>query len=658
MTKPKLDNNTVYLIDGSGYIFRAYYAIRGLSNKAGIPTNAVYGFTNMLLKLLREHRPQFLAIAFDRKEPTFRHQIYADYKGNRPPPPEDLIPQFALIHKMVDAFNIKRLDMAGFEADDLIATMARKARALGREVVIVTGDKDFMQLVDEEVFLLDELRAAEEGAELYIDRQAVFAQLGVWPEHVVDLLALAGDASDNVPGVTGIGAKTAAELIAEYGNVEKILEMVPLIKQKGRREKLIDGHKLALISKKLVSIDCFAPLSLEVEEMKYSGINKEQLRSLFVELDFNRLLTDKELFGQAGAEVKPQKEEPPRYNEIATEAELLGLFKTIADKERIALSCHTDSSDAIKAELLGLALSWDFCKAAYIPWQIFKNSAPAIEKLKSLLKNKKIIAHDAKFHLKVLSRTGLGDFHIAGDPMLASYLLVQDQERHDLLSLTSKYLGLNLLSPSPSLAADLSLRLESMLADKLTHHKLSELYYSLELPIEEVLCRMELCGVLVDTAKLKVLHDEFNARLMALEQKAHEMAGYQFNLASPKQVSELLFERLSLPTIKKTKTGSSTDSFVLEKLAEQHAIPQILLEHRLLAKLIGTYVAALPALIDPQSGRIHTHYNQFVTATGRLSSSDPNLQNIPIRTKEGRRCREAFVAKPGSVLNFARLLAS
>lgn len=656
MGKPKLDNNTVYLIDGSGYIFRAYYAIRSLTSKSGVPTNAVYGFTTMLIKLLREHKPELVAIAFDRKEPTFRHQIYKDYKGNRPAPPNDLVPQFDLIRRLVDIFQIKRLEMPGFEADDLIATMARKAKAAGHEVVIVTGDKDFMQLVDEETFLLDELRASRNGSEQFINRDEVYKQLGVWPHQVIDLLALAGDTSDNIPGVSGIGLKTAAELIGEYGPVEKILEMVPLIKQKARRERLIDGHQNALLSKKLVTIEQHVPLDLEIRELCYRGVDREKVRAFFTELDFNRLLNDKEFMStntQAeSSETDLTKAASLNLASINNQKDLLALLESLKTATKIAISAETDGAHAMTAELLGIGLSFGEDQAAYIPWSLIDNNPQELFLLRSILldKNKKIVAHDAKFHQKILRRYNLGEFSIAGDPMLASYLLNQDQERHDLNSLAKKYLNIENAPISGAEKAHRARRLLEVLEPELIKAKLDTLYYILELPLEEVLSHMEMRGVSVDQVQLKTLNEELSHRLVALEQKAHELAGVSFNLASPKQVSDILFNRLSLPMVKKTKTGSSTDSSVLEKLAASHPLAEVLLLHRLCAKLISTYVATLPTLVNKNTGRIHTNYNQFVTATGRLSSSDPNLQNIPIRTAEGRRCREAFIAKPGHLL--------
>ncbi|MCA9507604.1 MAG: DNA polymerase I [Myxococcales bacterium] len=686
MTKAKLDDNTVYLIDGSGYIFRAYFAVRSLHSKKGIPTNAVYGFTTMLLKLLREHQPKLLAIAFDRKEPTFRHKIYDGYKANRPEPPKDLVPQFDLIHQVVDAFNIKRLSMAGFEADDLIGTVAKKYRDLGHEVVIVTGDKDLMQLVGDNIFLLDELRASRNGTEELINSQEVKNQLGVSPEQVIDLLALAGDTSDNIPGVAGIGKKTAVELINEFGPLEKILEMAPLIKQKSRREKIIDGHNMALLSKKLVQIDCDVDIDCSLSDLKYDGIDQKRAKELFTELDFSRLLHDKYLFSHASehasASSKDANVDRSLYRSVCRTEELDKLLRDIAPVKKIAIDTETDNINAINAHLIGISLAWGDNNAAYIPVNHEPQAIPSQideayvkEKISLLLSdpNKIFVAQNAKYDYTVLLLNGYGNLAIGGDPMLQSYLLHQDNERHNLDDLSQKYLEHKTIkyqditkSDKTSISfaqvdlknateyaaedADLALRLEKTLLSDVEKEKLSKLYFDVELPLEHVLAHMEIQGVKIDTHKLEILDRELNEQLVSLEEKAYSLAEKPFNLASPKQVGEILFDHLKLPVVKKTKTGFSTDVSVLEKLSEAHELPKILLEHRTCSKLINTYVNTLPKLINERTGRIHTSYNQFVTATGRLSSSDPNLQNIPARTAEGRRIRQAFIAEPGKVI--------
>ncbi len=540
----------VYIIDGSGYIFRAYYAVRPLSSSKGVPTNAVYGFCTMLQKLIKDHHPKYLAITFDTGQKTFRHKLYSEYKAHRPPPPPDLVPQFDLIRRLVDAFDIAQFTQIGFEADDLIGTLAKHATDAGHPVVIVTGDKDMMQLVSPSVTLLDELRASKTGSEMFVTEEGVKNKFGVTPKQVVDVLALMGDSSDNVPGVTGIGEKTAIELIQEYGSMESVLNNAPLMKQKSRREKLINDSDMARLSKQLVQIDCNVPIDFSLKALENNGPNLTKLRDLYEELDFKRLLLELEA---------PRIETP----QISQESTLPG------------------------------------------------------------------IAYDAKRVLKA------GE--IKGDPMLASYLLNPDA-KHDFASLVAQH------------HASSFAELNQILENKLHEEGLWSLYKDLEIPLENVLTKMEATGVLIDTELLGHMSLEFETRLRKLEGQAYELAGSTFNLASPKQVAEILFGKLGLESVKKTKTSQSTDAEVLEELSKVHELPKVLLEHRMLSKLKSTYVDALPKLVNPETGRVHTSFNQAVTATGRLSSSDPNLQNIPIRTEEGRRIREAFIAPESCVL--------
>lgn len=638
MAKPILNDNTVYLVDGSGYIFRAYFAIRNLSSKKGVPTNAVFGFTNMLVKLLKEHKPKYIGIAFDRKEKNFRKDIYQDYKANRTSPPEDLLPQFDLIHQVVKAFNIKLLSKPGFEADDIIGTLKKRAQSEGHEVVIVTGDKDLMQLVDDKSFLLDELRAIKNGTEQIIGKKQVKETMGVLPEHVIDLLALAGDASDNIPGVKGIGKKIAAELINEFGSVEQILNVAPLIKQKSRREKLMAGHKDALLSKQLVTIVQDMDLDCSIKDLKFSGIDEKKSRDLFLELDFHRLLNEKSLF--QNKEHKNIKEEQPThlpgYTHIDDEESFLTIFNQIKDQQQLSLSCKAKDN-----ELIGLGLAWND-SACYVD---LRNKAIK-NKLNDLLSHhKNIIAANSKLELKTLMANGFSTFSIGGDPILANYLLNQEQQ-HSLQALSERYLDQK-VTDDEAMKALVSLKLDKLMREKLKAQRLFELYQDLELPLIKVLARMEAFGVLIDTNKLAIISKELKERLNDLETKAIELAGTTFNPASPKQVATILFDTLNLPPVKKTKSGYSTDSMVLEKISHLHELPKILLQYRATAKLINTYIDTLPTLINPDTKRIHTSYNQFVTTTGRLSCSDPNLQNIPVRTPEGRRIRQAFVAKPG-----------
>ncbi len=681
MASKIIEKDTVFLIDGSGYIFRAYYAVRPLTSSNGVPTNAVYGFTIMLLKLLKEHNPQHLAIAFDTKAPNFRKKIYEGYKANRPPPPEDLIPQFELIHKVVEALNIKLLMKDGYEADDLIGTAAKMAKSAGKKVMIVTADKDFMQLVDDDVFLLDEMRAAKTGSAVIVDAKGVVDKFGVEPKHVIDILALAGDASDNVAGVRGIGGKTAALLVNEYGPLESILNAAPLIKQKSRREKLIRNSDMARLSKKLVIIDCDADYPMAMSEFEKQTPNKQKLFELFEELNFKRLLQDRYFNNNSeNKEVEHKKANTSQYLCVTTEKQLANVVDELQKVERFAIDTETDGLDSMQCSLVGLSLSWADNKAAYIPLahtSVLQNNQLAVgmvqNALNPLLVSKKVVAQNAKFDQKVLMRAGFKPFVFAGDPMLASYLLEADTAKHNLDDLSKSHLhhqpitfkevcgsGRNKITfnqvdlaqaiPYAAEDADLALRLANVLGAKIKEEGFEKLYYELELPTEQVLCYMEAAGVKIDASILAQMSVEFGDKLASLEKQAYNLAGQEFNLASPKQVSEILFGKLGLEVVKKTKTGFSTDSSVLEKFANAHELPKVMLEHRAIAKLKSTYVDALPKLVNQTTGRIHTSFNQAVAATGRLSSSAPNLQNIPARTKEGRRIRGSFVAEKDYVL--------
>jgi len=677
---PLIKDDAVYLVDGSGYIFRAYYAVRPLTSSRGVPTNATYGFVQMVLKLIRDHQPKYLAIAFDTKTPTFRHEMYTGYKANRPPPPEDLIPQFEWIHKVVDAFGIKKLVMPGFEADDVIGTLTQKARDIGRQVIIVTGDKDFMQLVDGEVWLLDELRASKTGTELFVDREGVKEKFGVDPEHVVDVLALAGDTSDNVPGVRGIGEKTAMELVKEFGSLETILNVAPIMKQKSRRERLIEDSDMARLSKLLVTIKRDVPMDLSIEETRFQMHGSQKLMDIFEELEFRRLMNEpifKSAAPDATQEVvlRPSAGAVDRsaYEAVTTPEQLTSLVAKLESAEIIAIATTSDVPDAAVNKLVGVSLCWALGQAAYIP--VGENREAVVAALNPILSSHKhrFIAQNAKHDEHALIRAGFHAFAIGSDPMLASYLLEADTARHNLDELSRVHLhhqtityedvcgkgknqirftDVNLEKAAEYAAekADVAFRVSGILESKLREEGFEGLYRDMELPLEEVLCEMEETGVKIDTKLLSGMSDEFAAQLTKLEVQAHEIAGMEFNLASPKQVGDVLFGKLQLATVKKTKTGQSTDADVLEALAMVHPLPKVLLEHRMLSKLKGTYVDALPKLIRPHTGRVHTSFNQAVAATGRLSSSDPNLQNIPIRGPEGRRIREAFVADEGYVL--------
>ncbi len=696
MASLNLPKDAVWLIDGSGYIFRAYYAMRRLSTSKGQPTNAVFGFTTMLLKVLKEHEPKHIGIAFDLGGKTFRHEMYADYKGNRSPPPEDLPPQIPLIHQLVAHLGIPKLVKEGVEADDVIGTMTKRALEQGRDVVIVTGDKDLMQLVQAHVCLLDELRMRK-GAQddPVVRREQVIAKFGVVPERVIDVLALAGDASDNVPGVDGIGEKTAAELVKTYGDLEAVLAGAESMKPSVRKDKLLAQKDRARLSKDLVTIRCDLALDVDIDQLKYQGPDREALKNFFTQMEFRRLVNDpivrgvsgiapalsvaatgsqSDLFASPAAAMTATASIDRSQHRIITDDDgLREVLVMLGGSGRFAVRTEVDKPGSPTARLLGIAVSASPGHAAWLP--VKELGADALHAAFAPLLSdtaKQIIAHDGKSDVNALSFAGYPTWKLSGDPMLAAYLLDADVEAHSLANVARRALGVMLpdvsevfgagkaavsleLAPLQKVGAylcdavDMTLRAANALEPQLDAQGMGALYRDLELPLEALLGEMERAGVRVDGSKLHTMSHAFADALVLLEKRAHDAAGKPFNIASPKQVAEILFKDLALPITKRTATGPSTDSSVLESLTEKHELPAIILEHRVLSKLKNTYVDVLPTLLD-KNGRVHTHFNQAVARTGRLSSSDPNLQNIPIRTELGRKIRDAFIADDGKVL--------
>jgi DNA polymerase-1 len=719
----------VYLIDGSGYIFRAYHALPPLSRKSdGLPTGAVAGFCNMLFKLMRDtkgaERPTHLAVIFDSKRTNFRNEIYKDYKAHRPPPPDDLVPQFPLIREATKAFGVACVELEGYEADDLIGAYACQAADAGATTIIVSSDKDLMQLVvDGKVELLDPVKNKP------IRSADVVEKFGVPPEKVVDVQALAGDSTDNVPGVPGIGVKTAAELISTYGNLETLLERAGEIKQPKRRETLQQNAENARISKKLVALDCDAPVPMPLSDFAVMEPDTRELVGFLKAMEFNALLTraGKEwdlntasipsstviVEGpRAGAESAPGK--PPEdaarevarpgaivdreqllrpldrggYAVVAKDDELDLWLTRIREEGRFAVKIATASPANIAGRLVGVALAVRPGEAAYIPLAHGASSgldfgaaprqlplARVLAKLKPVLEDDAVlkIGHDVKFDLHALLGHGIRAVAF-DDTMLLSYALDEGVHAHTLEELAQAHLGHKVQAfaeivgkgktqvgfdqvPIPDATvyaaekADVALRLHGLLKPRLAAERLTTVYETLERPLVAVLADMEYAGILVDRDVLSRLSGRFAQKMAALEDELFKLAGEKFNLGSPKQLGDILFGKMSLPGGRKTKTGAwSTDSDVLEELAAQgHQLPRDILEWRQLSKLKGTYTDALPNYIDG-NGRIHTCYTMASTSTGRLSSNDPNLQNIPIRTEEGRQIRTAFIAGPGMKL--------
>lgn len=657
----------LYLIDGSSYIYRAYYAIRQLSNSRGLATNAVLGFTNMLLKVVREEKPDHLAVVFDAKGPSFRKEIYPEYKANRAAMPEDLRPQIPFIKALVEAFNMPALELAGYEADDIIATLARRFAGEGMAVTVVTGDKDLMQIVDERIRLLDTMKDQQTGLAEVAER------FGGTPDKVIEVQALAGDSSDNVPGVPGIGEKTARQLIQEFGTVENLLNNIERVSGKKRQENLRQYGEQARLSKKLVTLVEDLPLETDYDQLKLSEPNRQKLTELFKQLEFHKLLQE---FSS------DERATGTGYRLVLKETEMQEMLAALEHAPLIAFDTETTSLEAMRAELVGLSFSIEAGQGWYLPVGHRYLGAPpqldcqrVLETLRPLLEDPKRpkVAQNGKYDLLVLRRSGVEVAGLTFDTMLASYLAQPAAKSHSLDNLAGDLLGYRTIPFSEVCGsgrnrigfeeveiekalvyatedADITLRLQQKLAPQLVETGQQKLFDEVEMPLLSVLADMEWHGVRIDSKLLGSLSAELEGKMRALEETIHRLAGGPFNVASPRQLGEVLFERLRLPRGKKTKTGWSTDVEVLTVLAEEHDIAARILDYRSLAKLKSTYCDALPKLVHPDTGRIHTSFNQAVTATGRLSSSEPNLQNIPIRTEEGRRIREAFVPDAGHLL--------
>ena len=704
MTAQTLPYKHLYLVDGSGYIFRAYFAIPPRSTSEGVPTNATFGFTNMLIKLLRDSDADAVAVIFDAGSRSFRNEIYPEYKAHRPEPPEDLIPQFAAIREATRAFNLPCIELENYEADDLIATYARQAREAGAEVTIVSSDKDLMQLVGEGVAMFDPMKNTPIGL------AEVEAKFGVGPEKVVEVQALAGDSTDNVPGVPGIGVKTAAQLIIEYGSLDGLLERAGEIKQPKRREKLIENAELARISRELVRLKDDVPLeSLDgegsLEAFTLAEPDPESLRGFLEKYEFRsvlRRLTDQLGEGEeAAAETAPPPEAAEaRYTLVRDLATLREWIAEAEEQGAVAVDTETTGLDAMRAALVGVSLSSVAGKACYVPLthraqapdgELALEAAPptndglleeqipldeALAALKPLLEDPAVlkIGQNIKYDALIFARHGIAVAPV-DDTMLLSYVCEGGLHGHGMDELAELHLGhktikfkevagsgksqvtfdrvpLDKALDYAAEDADVTLRLHQVLKPLLVERHMATVYETIERPLVPVLTEMERHGIKADRERLRRLSNDFAQRIAELEQQIHGLAGRPFTIGSPKQLGEILFDEMSLPGGKKGKTGAyATGADVLEGLAAQgHDLPARVLDWRQLAKLKSTYSDALQEQIDPETGRIHTSYSQAVASTGRLSSNDPNLQNIPVRTEEGRKIREAFVAEAGMTL--------
>ncbi len=703
------NEDELFLIDGSGFIFRAYFAMaysrqNGMTNPDGVEVGAVYGYTNMLLKMLRDYHAPYIAVIFDAARVNFRNDIYPEYKSNRDETPDDLKPQFALIRDATKAFDMPAIELAGYEADDLIAAYTKLARAAGKKVVIVSSDKDLMQLVGDGVRMLDPMKSK------WIDEEQVIEKFGVTPDKVVDVQSLAGDSVDNVPGVPSIGIKTAAQLINEYGSLEALLERASEIKQNKRREKLIEHADDARISKLLVKLDENAPAPVSLEDLKSHDPDKPALIEFLQKHGFNSIIrrlgngvipTNMEESNKANSKEDPStktrddKFPPVSENEYTLINDVKTLKAWLAEAEQegvLAIDTETTSLTPAKAKLVGISIASKIGKAAYIPLAHIQETdlfgsvsgdaipqmdkSEALELLKPILEDKSVlkIGHNMKYDWQMFAKEGV---HISpcDDTMLMSYVLDGASHSHSMDNLSIMHcdhspikfeevagkgkaqVTFDKVSIEKALNyaaedAEITLRLYKILKPRLALEKMTSVYETIERPLIPIIAQMELDGVKVDPVVLKNMSKDFGKQLAVLENEIHDIAGRSFNIASPKQVGEVLFDELGLTGGKKTKAGAySTSVDVLEKLSlEGHEIVSKILEYRGLAKLKSTYTDALQNEINPDTGRVHTSYNMVGTSTGRLSSSNPNLQNIPIRTKEGRKIREAFIAKEGCKL--------
>jgi DNA polymerase-1 len=650
-----------------------------MSTSKGQPTNAVYGFARILLKILREQQPTHIVMAFDAGGGTFRDEMYAEYKATRQETPEDLRSQLPLMTALVEAFDIPVLRVPGVEADDVIGTLARRAEDAGMDAVIVSGDKDLLQLVSERVCVYDPSKG---DAGIWYTPAEVRERFGVEPERVIDVLALMGDASDNVPGIRGIGEKTATKLLETYGSLDDLYRHVDEVKGKVH-ERLIDDKGMAYLSRKLVTIATDVPLDIDLESCRRKELDRARLADVFAQLEFTSLL--QEFLPDASGQ------ENLRYTLVLTEKQLADAIKEMRAAGEFAVDTETTSTDPMRATLVGVSMSCHPQVAYYVPvghvpeafairgdeQQLFAERvepvprSKALDMLRPLLEDAAVgkVGHNIKYDLIVLSRAGIELRGIAMDTMVASYLTDPSRLRHNLNEVSLQYLKRRMIPIADLIGkgskavtfdrvpvdraceyscedADVTGRLNGVFQTLLRERALEALFRDVERPLISVLARMEMAGIAIDSAVFDRLQRDLTARLGALESAIFEEAGEPFQINSPKQLQAVLFDKLGLAPKRRTKTGYSTDVEVLEELAQEHTLPQKILEYRTVDKLLSTYVEALPKLVHPETGRIHTSFNQAVAATGRLSSSDPNLQNIPVRTDVGRAIREGFV--PGS----------
>lgn len=660
---------TIYLVDGSAYIHRAYHAIRNLTNSRGFPTNAVFGFTKMLLKLMADHHPAYLSVVFDAKGPTFRHELYDQYKANRPPMPDDMAVQVPVIKEVVRELGIRMLQMPGYEADDIIGTLARIGAEKGFRITMVTGDKDFRQLITPRISMWDPMK------ETITDYAGIKDMYDIEPERFIDVMGLSGDPSDNIPGVPGVGEKTAVGLIQRFGSFEGVFDHLDEITRKKLKENLDAARDMAFLSKRLVTIERFVPVSEKPASLQVGEPAGERLTQIFRDMEF------RDLWDQFST----RREEELDYRLCLSSEALVQLAARIREAGIVALDTETTSTNPMAARLVGISFCCEPAAAIYVPLGHQYLGAPdqlswaeVKRHLKPLLEDAGIakVGQNIKYDAEVLSRHGIDLKSLAFDTMIASYVINPGLRQHNLDYLAQQYLNHKMISYKEVAGAgkgaqgfeavavdraceyacedaDMTWRLKASLDQRLKEQESESLFYNLEMKLIPVLMDMEMTGIKIDADVFAEMSARFGRELKAIEQEIFAEAGTAFNVNSPQQLGVVLFEKLGLPGGRKTaKTKRySTDVQVLEKLsAAGYKIPSLLLRYRSVSKLKSTYLDALIKLVDPHTGRLHTSYNQTVAATGRLSSSQPNLQNIPIRSEEGRAIRKGFVAEPGKLL--------
>jgi DNA polymerase I len=662
-----MNKQKLFLIDGNSFCYRAYYAIKGLMSSKGLPTNAIYGFLVMLKKIIATESPDFIAVAFDLKGPTFRHEKYQAYKAHRKPMPEDLAVQIPFIKKTIKAYNIPIYEKQGFEADDIIGTIVQKAEEKGIMTFIVTGDKDALQLVSKTARVYS---THKEG--LIYDEEKVRERYGVGPDRITDIMALMGDASDNIPGVPGIGEKTAIELMANFKTLDNLIENIDTLKSQAKKIIIKQNIESALLSRELATIDRYVDIDVDFHDMKIKEPDSDNLLALYKEFEFRKLIE----------EISPKDKLSGSYKIVSSKEEFDVLVESLNKHGEWAFDFETTSTNPMECDIVGVSFCWESGEAEYVSFiknhSVFSERGYILKRLKQVFENPSIkkIGQNIKFEKLLLKNLGIELMGISFDTMIASYLLNPSKLNHNLSDIGMEHLGIS-MTPITDLIgkgrakitmaavsiadistyccqdSDATFQLKDILEKKLYEKGLYGLFQKIEIPLVGVLSEMEYSGVSVDTYFLKEMSGNMQIRLDNLTQCIYKMAGCEFNINSPKQLGSVLFEKLKLPVVKKTKTGPSTDVDVLTMLAINHDLPKTVLEHRELSKLMSTYINSLPELINEKTKKVHTSFNQTVTATGRLSSSGPNLQNIPIKTDIGRKIRGAFIPtfKNGFILS-------